>query len=62
MGENTAIQKLFQSSLSKPESADSKDVKKLIDQYPYVNALWFLYARLGVANGVMTQKSDTKKR
>ena len=58
MGENTAIQKLFQSSLSKPESADSKDVKKLIDRYPYVNALWFLYARLGVANG----EHDAKER
>src|SRR5690606_22037348 len=58
MSDKIAIQELFQSSLINFESADSKDVKKLIDKYPYVNALWFLYARLGI----MEDSVDAKER
>ncbi|MFB5945753.1 hypothetical protein [Albibacterium profundi] len=53
-----AKQELFQLSFTNQDSAKSSDIKKLIDKYPYVNALWFLHARLGI----IENSSDAKDR
>lgn len=53
-----AKQELFQLSFTNQDSAKSGDIKNLIEKYPYVNVLWFLYARLGV----IENSSDAKAR
>ena len=47
--------------LSEPDQADFGVVKILCEKYPYSKALWFLYARVSVAQNTATAKGVYQK-
>lgn len=48
--ENKNYHQLFKDIIVNPDRADNDVVVKLADQYPYLNALWFIQARLAIVH------------